>query len=716
MKAFTVILVAGLCALACGYSVPTKQSIVADKEFLSKQSRMFELLQNVNQQSHILPHLFEKSTKFNFADHFEKFDNVEAVKKFVQMLQTDVLISKDEVFSIYNEYHREQAIALFNVFYYAKDFEMFYDTLVWARFNINPGMFVYSMTVALLHRKDLPGLELPAPYEIEPYYFFNTETIQKAHISKMQGFHGYKKVEGVYNSIIQSNYTGSFYKTNLEQKLSYFTEDIGLNTYYYYFHADYPFWMGGKEFNLYKDRRGEFYLYLHQQFLARYYMERLSNDLGEIPEFSFYEPIETGYSPALRYYNGIFFPQRENFYHAYNEYNYYDVKMVDDYERRIRDAISHGFIVMPDGKHVDLTKPESVEYLGNLIEGNGDSVNNRFYGYFSVLAKTLLGSSFHNDEYDNSYIPGVLEHFETAMRDPMFYQLYKRVIRWYWEFKEQLPTYTRNQIEFTGVKVESVEMDKLVTYFDKHDADITNAVDIEYFNVEEYKQASDFQKFGKIAHYNGEELVVKARQTRLNHLPFTFKLTVDSAKAVPSVVRVYMAPKYDQYGFNFTLNENRENFFLLDRFKYDLVAGKNVIVRASQDYTWYIHDRTSYYDLYKWVMTASKGETKFTLDMTEAHSGLPNRLMLPKGKKGGMPFQFFFIVSPYHAPAVEQFTGFNPIINSGVGSGAKYVDSLPFGYPFDRKIDPTVWYTDNMFYYDVNIFHKKENDINSVQH
>lgn len=716
MKTFTVLLVAGLFALACGYSVPTKQSRVATTEFLTRQSLIFELLQNVNQQTHILPHLFEKSVKFNFADHYEKFDNVEAVKKFVQLLQADVLIPKEEIFSVYNEYHLEQAVALFNVFYYAKDFEMFYDTLVWARFHINPSMFVYAMTVAVLHRTDLPGLELPAPYEIYPYYFFNTETIQKAHISKMQGFNGFKKVEGVYNSIIQSNYTGSFYKTSLEQKLSYFTEDIGLNTFYYYFHADYPFWMGGKEFNLYKDRRGEFYLYLHQQFLARYYMERLSNNLGEIPEFSFHEPIETGYSPALRYYNGVYFPQRESFFEVYNEENYYNVKMVDDYERRIRDAISHGFIVLPDGKHIDLTKPESVEYLGNIIQGNGDSVNNRFYGHFMVLAKTLLGGSQYHDKYAHSYVPGVLEHFETAMRDPMFYQLYKRVIRWYWEFKDQLPSYTRSEIEFTGVKVESVEMDKLTTYFDKHDADITSAVDTEYFDIKDFKQASEFQKFGKIAHYNGEELLIKARQTRLNHLPFTFKLFVDSAKAVSSVVRVYMAPKFDEFGDEFTLNENRENFFLLDRFKYDLVAGKNVIVRASQDYTWYIHDRTSYYDLYKWVMTASKGETKFTLDMTEAHSGIPNRLMLPKGKKGGMPFQFFFIVSPYHTPAVEQFTGFDPVINAGVGSGAKFVDSLPFGYPFDRKIDPTVWFTDNMFYYDVNIFHKKETDINAVQH
>lgn len=713
MRAISLLVLAGLCALACGFSVPTKHVKVADKDFLYKQKLILEVLQHVH-QNEVLPKLYDDIKTFDFKNYYDYFTNVDAVVEFVKLYEIGFL-PMNEIFTVYNEYHRNQVVALFHVFYYAKDFETFYKSLVWARFNVNEGMFIYALTVAVLHRPDLAGIELPAPYEIYPYYFFNAETIQSAHNYKMQGFQGFKKVQGVYTAIVESNYTGTFYKTNEEQLISYFTEDIGLNTYYYYFHADYPFWMGGKEYNLYKDRRGELYLYMHQQFLARYYMERLSNDLGEIPEFSFYEPIRTGYYSGLRYYNGLFFPTRDNFYNVYTESNYYDISLIEDYERRIRDAIDYGFITLTDGTHVDLSKPESIEYLGNLIQGNPDSVNQRFYGYFTLLAKTLLGGSFTEHHHYHHVIPSVLEQFETSMRDPMFYQLYKRIIKWYWQFKDLLPYYKQFEIEFPGVKIESVEMDKLVTYFDKFDADITNAVDVEVFDVKSHT-ATDFQKFGKIAHYQGEEFVIKARQMRLNHLPFTFKLNVFADKPVTSVVRVYLAPKYDEFGRVFELNENRENFYLLDTFKYDLVSGKNVIVRDSQEYTWYVKDRTTYYELYKWVMTSYKGETKFTLDMTEAHNGIPNRLMLPKGKKGGMPYQFFFIVSPYYAPALTQYTGFDRVIHSGVGSGAKYVDSLPFGYPFDRKIDETVWYTTNMFYYDVNIFHKKESEINGVHY
>ncbi|XP_055696122.1 hexamerin-1.1-like [Lutzomyia longipalpis] len=708
MRSITIFVLA--CAtLALGYVVPGTQVKYADKEFLYKQKALFEVLQHVHQHE-IHTTLWDEAKAFKFEDYFDHYTNVTAVKEFYAIYKYGML-PFDEVFSVLEDSHKYQVISLFNVFYYAKDWDTFYKSVVWARFHVNEGMFVYALTAAVLHRPDFAGLELPAPYEIYPYYFFSSDVIAQAQQYKMQGFYGMKKVEDVYTVIIPSNYTGAYVHTTPDQKLSYFTEDIGLNSYYYYYHMDYPFWMGGKEFGLYKDRRGENYLFFYQQILARYYLERLSNDLGHIPEFSWYEPIYTGYYPNLRYYNGAYFPSRPNYFNFYTEEYYYDIDTLWSYEQRIRDAIDLGFIYLPDGTHVDLTKPESIEYLGNLIQGNPDSVNTRFYKYIVRFAKILLGNTY--DFFGQySVVPSVLEHFETAMRDPLFYQLYKKIIKFYWQFKDKLPPYTVEELYFPGVKIEGVEVDKLVTYFDKFDADITNAVDIEVYD--EKLPESQLKKFGKIAHYQGEDFVIKARQSRLNHLPFTVKLTVQSEKAVKSVVRIYLGPKVDEYGVVYDVNENRENFFLLDVFPYDLSVGKNVIVRDSVYFGQFVKDRTTYFDLYKWVMTAYNGETKFPLDMTEAHNGFPSRLMLPKGKKGGYPYQFYFIVSPYHAPSVPQYTGYDHYITAGVGSGAKYVDSLPFGYPFDRKINEYVWYTPNMYYHDVFIFHKKEADVNTV--
>ncbi|KFB47677.1 AGAP001657-PA-like protein [Anopheles sinensis] len=670
MKGITLVALVGLAALAAGYVVVPEEKVTkADKDFLVKQKQLLEVFQYVHQHE-VHSELWEVSKKYDIEKNYDHYSNVEAVKEFVTLYKHG-LLPFDEIFS-----------------------------------------FVYAVTVAVLHRKDMAGLELPAPYEIYPYYFFNTEVVQKAAQYKMQGFAGVEKINDWYTVVIPTNYTGWYVHTNVDQKVSYFTEDIGLNTYYYYFHADYPFWMGGKEYGLYKDRRGELYLYKHQQLLARYYLERLSNDLGTIPEFSWYKPIATGYYPNMHYYNGVSFPSRDNYYEVYTPEHYHEIDEVIEYEHRIREAIDLGYIVLPDGRHVDLTKPESVEYLGNLIQANPDSVNARFYKYVGWFARILLGGSVEHFE-NHKVLPGVLEHYETSLRDPMFYQLYKRLIQWYWEFKDHLPAYTKEELTFGGVKVEEVQVDKLVTFFDHFDADITNVVDIEVFD-EKTMKGSKLQKFGKLAHYNGTDFVIQARQWRLNHMPFSVKYFVHADKPVKGVVRMYLGPKYDQYGHVYGVNENRENFVLLDTFEYEFTEGHNAFTRESTQFPMYVQDRTSYYELYQWVMDAYNGEREFPLDMTEAHCGFPARLMLPKGKKGGMPFQLYFIVSPYHAPAVPHHQGYDYTLNCGVGSGARYVDSLPFGYPFDRPIDEKVWFTPNMYYLDTMIYHKKEAEINAV--
>nr|XP_029723400.1 hexamerin-1.1-like [Aedes albopictus] len=708
MRSVLVVTVVCMLAYASG-SYMTKDVKYGDETFLKKQKAILEIFQHIHQPE-LHTFLWEESKGFEVEQNLDHYSNVEAVKEFLRFYKHGML-PMEEIFSIHNEFHREEVIALFHLFYYAKDWDTFYKTMVWARFHVNEGMFVYALTVAVLHRHDMEGIVLPAPYEIYPFYFFNDVVISKAQRYKMQGFYKMKKINDVYTAYIPSNYTGYYVHTGPEQRVGYFTEDIGLNSYYYYFHADYPFWMGGKEFGLYKDRRGEFFLFQHQQLLARYYLERLSNDLGVIPSFSWHKSITTGYYPYLRYYNGIPFPVRDNYYSASVDKSYV-VEQIEDFEHRIMEAIDFGFITLPDGKNVNITTPSGVEYLGNLIQSNGDSVNTRFYGYLEILAKYFLGGSFKL-QHEYRAIPSVLEKFETSMRDPMFYQFYKRIVEFYYRFLNLLPSYTEKELDFPGVKIETVEMDKLVTYFDKFDADITNAVDVEVFD-ETTMKASAMKKFGKNAHYQGEDFVIYARMPRLNHLPFTFELNVVSETAQKAVVFVYLGPKYDQYGNIYGVDANRENFFELDHFLVDLVPGKNVITRNSLDFSWFVKDRTTYFELYQQVMRAYKGEGKFPLDMSEAHCGFPARLMLPKGKKGGMPFQFFFMVVPYQPPKVPQFTGFDHTLSCGVGSGARYLDDLPFGFPFERKIDESAWFTPNMKYYDTLIYHKSETEVNSV--
>lgn len=709
MKSVAVFIVACAVALASGavhnFKTPTK---FVDETFLVKQKAILDLLQHVHQKDiytelKAMTDTMHVKEFFNYEyDYQNKFSNVDAVKEFVGLYRNGML-PRGEVFSITNETHLRQVMALFHLFFYAKDWESFYKTAVFARLNINEGMFVYALTVAVLHRKDMVGIVLPPPYEVYPFYFFNYDVIQKAQQYKMQGFYDTTVTDKTYPIVIASNYTDYMFETNTESKLSYFMEDIGLNTYYYYFHMDHPFWMTGNNYMTTNDRRGEVYLFKHQQILARYYLERLSNGMGVIPTFSWIENIRTGYYPALRYYNGEYFPTRDNFYNLYTEYNYYEIDVVTTYERRIRDAIDLGYFTTYDGTKYDLTKPESIDILGKFIQGTTNVNDKRFYGYLEYFSKMLLGTSMTTLNYRRS-IPSVLEHFETSMRDPVFYQLYKRIINYYWSFKNHLPTYTHDELMFDGVKIENVVVDKLVTFFDVFYSDITNAVDIEKFDDDTYTK-TDMYTFGRKAHYKGQDILIKAKQYRLNHKPFNVHMNIKSDKAQKAVVKMFLGPKYNEFGIEYTsIDENRENFVELDHFVVDLISGTNTLDRNCQQFTKFIADHTTYFDLYKDVMMSTKSEMKFAYDKYEKHCGFPWRLMLPKGTKGGMVFKMFFMVLPY-TDSVTVYDESTYVC----GSYEEFVDHrYSYGFPLDRKVNEAYWYTPNMYYNDVTIYHEQD--------
>lgn len=277
----------------------------------------------------------------------------------------------------------------------------------------------------------------------------------------------------------------------------------------------------------------------------------------------------------------------------------------------------------------------------------------------------------------------------------MFYSFYKRIFYFYEAFVNKLPEYKKSDFFFDGVKFEGIEMDKLLTYFDKFTADITNAVDVSLDTKDNVKSEIEF----------------KVQVPRLNHVPFSVKMKVNSDKERKAVMMMFVGPKYDSYGNILNINENRNNFWELDRWIVDLKLGENMIERKSNDFSWFVSDRTTFYDLYKNLMTAYNGGGKFELDMSEAHCGFPSRLMLPRGRVGGFAVQFFFMLMPYTAPAVERFSGFDPVISCGIGSGTRYLDSTNFGYPFNRQFDVHNFMTPNMYFFDTFIYHKMNNDI-----
>lgn len=201
--------------------------------------------------------------------------------------------------------------------------------------------------------------------------------------------------------------------------------------------------------------------------------------------------------------------------------------------------------------------------------------------------------------------------------------------------------------------------------------------------------------------------MIKARNWRLNHMPFTVKLNVKSDKAQKAVVYMYVATKYDKYGHLYRMEDNRENFYQMTRWVVDLKEGDNMITRESGDFYPYVKDRTQFRAILKDIVNK-----KWQMKNTEAHCGFPERMMLPKGKKEGMPFEFFFVVAPWVEPTTAK-KSFDKNTVCGIGSGNRWTDGRPFNYPLDRPIDMDNWYTPNMYMYEAKIFHKKQTELNA---
>lgn len=132
MKAIVLVTLA-VVALAAGKVLYTPAEVkYADKDFLMKQKAILEVFQHVHQKE-VHTTLWTDSKNFKYVDYLGKFDNQDYVKDFFTHFEHGRLIDFDVPFTPVYDEHMKEAKMLFNVFFYAKDWETFYKTVEWAR-------------------------------------------------------------------------------------------------------------------------------------------------------------------------------------------------------------------------------------------------------------------------------------------------------------------------------------------------------------------------------------------------------------------------------------------------------------------------------------------------------------------------------------------------------------------------------------------------------
>merc|ERR550519_1397839 len=490
-------------------------------------------------------------------------DGGEAAERLLQEVNDGRTLEQKHFFSLFNTRHRQEALMLFGVFMNCKNWDpCLRNNAAYFRERMNEGVFVYALYVSVIHHPVSVKVVLPPLYEVTPHMFTNSEVINQAYTAKMT------QTPGKFNM----GYTGS--QKNPEQRVAYFGEDLGMNVHHVTWHMDYPFWWDDR-YGYSLDRKGELFFWAHHQLSARFDAERLSNNMNFVDELYWDRPIYEGFAPHTTYKYGGEFPARPDNIRFEDVDGVARIRDLMIWEDRIRDAIAHGYVTAEDGSNIDILNDEGINILGNLIESSPYSVNRYYYGALHNTAHIVLGRQ--GDPHGKfKQPPGVMEHFETATRDPAFFRLHKYMNNIFKEFKDRLPPYTKEDFLWEGVDLQSIEVEgSLETYFEDFEFSLLNAVD-DTVEVPDVPLSA----------------VVK----RINHKPFAFNINVNNnnEEDTEASVRIYMCPRYDNNQVAFGPNEGRFHCFELDKFWSKLTPGANTIIHKSSESSVTVPDSVSF--------------------------------------------------------------------------------------------------------------------------
>lgn len=252
-------------------------------------------------------------------------------------------------------------------------------------------------------------------------------------------------------------------------------------------------------------------------------MERLSKNHPNVDELEWKAPTSQDYFPTLRYENGFGFPSRPSGTNSFRDILAYekhyhindtllDITKIENYEKSIPE------------NYVDTI---SFLFGGTFHQNNVNNSDANFCHIFASIGHKIFGFSANpvHKAKQFKYLPNVMHHYETSMRDPIFFQMYKRILHMH-HYKSHVQYYRHNDLILSGVKITDTEISDLVTFMDIFDWDLANALHVkeEEFNLGGYN--------------------IRAKQWRLNHEPFNITMYVHSQMDIDVTIKVNILSSY----------------------------------------------------------------------------------------------------------------------------------------------------------------------------
>ncbi|KAM7343703.1 phenoloxidase 2-like [Cochliomyia hominivorax] len=581
-------------------------------------------------------------------------------------LRIPMSLDREEQFSLFIPRHRRIAGRLIDIFIGMRTVDDLQSVAVYVRDRVNPFLYNYSLSVALLHRPDTKNLDLPSLVQTFPEKYVDSKVFRQIREEATVVSEGNRMP-----IIIPRDYTASDLEP--EHRLWYFREDMGLNIHHWHWHLIYPFEASDRSI-VAKDRRGELFYYMHQQMIARYNLERFSNNLARVVRFNnFREPIREGYFPKLdslvasrawppRFDNTKISDLRREM----DQINL-DIADMERWRDRIIDAISQGFVIDESGNRIPLDERRGIDILGDVIESSILSPNRGLYGDLHNMGHVFI-SYAHDPDHRHLESVGIMGDAAVDMRDPVFFRWHAFIDDLFQQHKIRLPPYTLPQLQYDGVTIAGIQVvsdggrpNVLSTFWQQSDIDLSRGM--------------DFVPRGNVF----------ARFTHLQYTPFTYTINVNNNSGAQrfGTVRIFLGPKTDERGQQMLFRDQRLFMIELDKFIVTLNPGQNTIRRRSTESSITVPFERTFRNLDANRPAAGSAEE---LEFNFCGCGWPQHMLLPKGLPEGMRCELFVMISNYEDDRIDQqLVGVCSNAASFCGVRDRlYPDRRPMGYPFDR--------------------------------
>ncbi|XP_055317646.1 phenoloxidase subunit 1-like [Sitodiplosis mosellana] len=627
------------------------------------------------------------------------YPNLEFLKTF----------EKNANFSTFIPQHMTYAKALMKIFDSAKDLDELISLALYCRDQVNSQLFIYAYFVVLTHRYDTDNIELPQLFEIAPHRFFKKSTLvevrEKQHSSAVAK-RNRRQANTDDEPSIEVPFRGTMSVSNVEEKLAFFREDIGVNSHHWHWHVVYPVDASNPVY-FDKDRRGELFYYMHHQLLNWYDCTRMALGVPMVLPFdNFQKQINGGYFPNMTTASSSFIipPRPPGFMQdLHSDSNGVNLKVADleRWYQRFHEAIDNGFCFDSQGNRIDLINDGGIDILGNMVEANALSKN---YGYNGNLHNSghVMTSSMHDPDGKHKEPPGVMGDTTTAMRDPLFFRWHKMVDQLFTKLKDRLPPYQEADLQFKDITIKSLNIldgsnqstEQLITFWQKSTVNLQNGLNF----------------------HRSEPILVTFTHLNYQHFSYLFEVENGNSAPVDGTVRIYLLPIKSDKGDPLLFAGSRKLAMEIDRFQATFPPGTSKLMRKSIDSSVTIpYDRTFPMQRDENVFLSDQPEDVQTICMC----GWPQHMLLPKGPEDGYPYRIFAMISDYKFDKVDQEPSNGVCNDNYIMCGLrnrKYPDRRPLGFPFDRPaadgvttVDDFVSYFNNMIAKQITIRHLNEN-------